>query len=594
MIRYTFAYLADPAPWNAATHGVEDEKIFDLEVTHQEGDVAACTVTIKNPRVGILGPGRMRWAWIGYDDGTGAVPVFLGRVVALPQRVDADTISLMYTSRARDWKEQKEALAVTLRTAPEWEPIFYTPDQLADPDTVLVARPLAWHFDRETLEVSTSHFLEGEDGTIIFTGDDTFREEPQVTFAQPAASEIRLDLTARWSQVANGSVDISKNVMAAFCEARSTRDGNAATMTPIGFQQDWPDKGADVGGGWKVGRSLIARLATGNRWLVSKEVEAPTAAGSMLGATSKGLTTGRVRYDLPVGQFRFLLEMDYAASRDREELASIVVTANVQDLLADPGEDAIERIALTTANLSEPIADGTVPIGDRAARQFFPTDRGELAIRHGLAYATSRIIARSRAVNVRFAMPFKLGLALSLRKNAVLQHDRLAGGEVTGKIVSYRLALDGASGEAIAECVIGCAIGRGEPAAVPAVGVGAYAEVGYAEAGAYDAAIGTSVQVGPLVYSQDYKAVAPNDDGLNFHAMTRKNTVRVCEVNYGLGRQILWLRKVKFGDGCGPGLMPGTELGIEMVPVEGGPFKTDYVIAAEPVQLPKTIDMEAV
>ena len=45
-----------------------DEDVFAFELSHLEGEFATLTIEIRNPRVGLLKPGRMRWCWFGMTE----------------------------------------------------------------------------------------------------------------------------------------------------------------------------------------------------------------------------------------------------------------------------------------------------------------------------------------------------------------------------------------------------------------------------------------------------------------------------------------------------------------------------------------------
>ena len=44
-----------------------DEDIVDLELEHEEGQIPTLSVTIRNPRAGLLNANRYQWAWIAYQ-----------------------------------------------------------------------------------------------------------------------------------------------------------------------------------------------------------------------------------------------------------------------------------------------------------------------------------------------------------------------------------------------------------------------------------------------------------------------------------------------------------------------------------------------
>lgn len=44
-----------------------DEDIIELDLQHDEGQVPTLSITVRNPRAGLLNPGRYQWAWLAYQ-----------------------------------------------------------------------------------------------------------------------------------------------------------------------------------------------------------------------------------------------------------------------------------------------------------------------------------------------------------------------------------------------------------------------------------------------------------------------------------------------------------------------------------------------
>jgi hypothetical protein len=113
-----------------------DEHVVSIDVLHEEGAFAVATVVIKNPRVGFLHVSRKQWAWLSDDDGA----LFFGRLVAIPTDINKEAVTLEFQARPKTYQDQKEAVAEGLRTLPTFDPVWFTPEAQADPDTVLEAR----------------------------------------------------------------------------------------------------------------------------------------------------------------------------------------------------------------------------------------------------------------------------------------------------------------------------------------------------------------------------------------------------------------------------------------------------------------------
>ena len=89
---FHFAWLAAPIAFDPDVHAVEDEAITELQITQSEGDFASLNITVINPGEGLLAPGRVQWCWVSWDDGEGIVPLFCGRLVAVPESIDGEAV----------------------------------------------------------------------------------------------------------------------------------------------------------------------------------------------------------------------------------------------------------------------------------------------------------------------------------------------------------------------------------------------------------------------------------------------------------------------------------------------------------------------
>ena len=85
---------------------------------------------------------------------------------------------------------------------------------------------------------------------------------------------------------------------------------------------------------------------------------------------------------------------------------------------------------------------------------FFNTDRGITAVQHALEIARTHLAASARMLRFTVRTPFDRLLQISLDHSVTLKDDRLPGGTVTGKVVAYRLYMDGDSGKSYAEATI--------------------------------------------------------------------------------------------------------------------------------------------
>ena len=66
-------------------HVREDETLFGFAVSQSEGEFAALSLELKNPRVGLLSPGRKVWGWLSWDNGSADRAAVLWPVDRHPQ-----------------------------------------------------------------------------------------------------------------------------------------------------------------------------------------------------------------------------------------------------------------------------------------------------------------------------------------------------------------------------------------------------------------------------------------------------------------------------------------------------------------------------
>jgi len=146
---FYFAWVAsDEVEFDPDLHAVEDLDIFSFGIVHQEGNFATLELDVRNPRVGLLAPGRPLWGYLSWDGGAGGlVPLFFGRLVGLPSDLIHEVIRLQFIAQSSTYVDDKLVYGSALRVRPYWDPIWIDPSRvnpappaLPDPDVVLEAR----------------------------------------------------------------------------------------------------------------------------------------------------------------------------------------------------------------------------------------------------------------------------------------------------------------------------------------------------------------------------------------------------------------------------------------------------------------------
>lgn len=602
-----------------------DEEIFSFAISHAEGDFPSLEVTIVNPRVGLLAPGRKVWAWLSFNrdwspnppdqvsesesenesesesesesEAGSIIPLFFGRLVGVPEDLDAEFVRLSFIARPENFQAQKIAVAEALKVRPYWDAIWFSPENLADPDNVLESRPALWHIDRTTLQVTTSHILSGEDGLISIGEDDVFYDSVRVNYSQAPVRRVKVTAGVSWNQNATGLVNLSL----------FTYFGNGysiLTYTGDGLLTSWPKPGASFGGGWTVADGKVTRVdGQGNAALVygpqSKFGRTPNMHDVTIQPEALVIFTPFPALVLRVPRWQMAptLVAQYDVSRSKSETLSFTLEADVQSVLTEPGDEEVLEVALSSSEIASPIdpADA-LPIGDVRSAVYFSGPRGAQSIEYLIALARARLLARARTVFVDVEIPFLMGVDfnLSCRKSIVFADSRLPGGLAAGKITNYTLAVDGDSGAMTCSITFGCSVGKGNT--VSAVdGDPTYVQNGYVDPG-YQRYEGQFVMpiLGEVTY-QSIEGLPANDDGIDFFRMTPQRVVLSADRTGGYAEQ----EAAMGSEAAEPNELferlngVPTTFEIDLVPVTGGPFTTDFTLEVSDLMVPKTIDLEA-
>lgn len=406
---YYFAWSNDGETFAESTHAVEDEDIFSFELTQQEGGFAQLSVEVRNPRIGLLNPGRQQWVWFSEDDGSGVVPLFYGRLVGMPADLQGEIIALVFQAKPTNFDAQKAALAQTMRVLPFYDPVFTPPEQRTNPDFVLEGYTKLFNVDRVTHVVTASDIILGEDGLYDF-GDRAFYDGVSLTFGQRPATVVHVTARFQWTQGSAGEIDLTDAIYNAFVAASSTRDGCIATYTGGGLFASWPENATSIGAGWTFGTSYCTRV-DGSR-IPALNLMVDIESGGFAGADNAGgaltslqpttiivegpfdeehgwvpsgeqFTSSWPAWFGPLGGTNNLnddpddigfpsvagfpewglvgvVTVSYEAARDRVEVATFDVTAGVQAITTS-NEDSALDINLTTAEVDNPV-DGNATI----------------------------------------------------------------------------------------------------------------------------------------------------------------------------------------------------------------------------------------
>lgn len=248
---FTFAWVEETeTTFDDVAMQREDEEIFSFDIKHDEGQIPTLDIVIRNPRVGLLAPGRKLWAWLAWKSPAsdpvyaGAlVPLFFGVLVGVPTNLFKETVTLQFIARSPQFIAHKQAVAETMKTAPYYDPVWIDTPKRDDPDTILEGWSALWHIDRTSLAVTASDILIGEDGNVEFTEGQALYSSVGMTLGQPPLTNIRVEAAVTWTQRSTGYFDVPPV--------------NISSYTGGSLISDWPKPGGSIGGGYKCEASFV-------------------------------------------------------------------------------------------------------------------------------------------------------------------------------------------------------------------------------------------------------------------------------------------------------------------------------------------------
>jgi hypothetical protein len=611
---YYFAYCNNGDAFNPAVHNREDEAITSLSVTQSEGDFAGLTIEVINPGEGLLATGRQAWCWLSWDNGTAIVPLFHGRIAAVPESIDGEAVRLLFAARPLGFDATKAAYAETLKILPYYDPVWIA-GGLTDPDSVLTGYGTRWHIDRCTHVLTHSDELTGEDGTLTIGEADHHYADFSASYSEPPLARVDIEGTLAWTQGGTGTIDLTWRIQHAFDFEKSIytwpRSGVISSLTGDGLMSDWPKAGAEISGGWSVSANTYVEEAPKTFKKYNYHVEyralSPPPEGSVdefgVPATDAGSLYQRYGtsftyfdsytdyfVDFPVAGLKQRTYFNWLADRPRTEKVLCTMVADIQPLLVEVLEENKQTISVNAQDtVTEPDETGAMPIGDIRRASYLNTDRGNLSMQYLLLLGRTELRRRARAVEVSCRVPWATGIAASLRKNAHIVDYRLPGGEAFGKITSYEFAASG-TGDFSVNLTIGCAIGR-DGTVTAAAGTPSYVAAGYVAAG-YQQVVGAEVMLptGDLAY-QTLDDFPITDDGLNLQHIDENTAVEYITLTGGMDEQTTVVGSVS--DPIDALKQYPSHICVKLRPVAGMNFETVFTPAIDPLPIPRLIDLEA-
>jgi hypothetical protein len=613
-----FAWVDAGTAFNASVHNRRDEQVIGFKVEHSEGEFPGLQLTIKNPLVPLLAAGRKQWAWLSWDKtGTGAQPLFFGRVIGIPSDIHRESIILEFIARPDDYLARKTTLANTLKVAPFYDPLFISEADRANPDTAWEARTSLWHIDRVTHTVTDSDLLVGEDGLEIFQASEIAYDSVKINFDGTPVRRVEATVNVGWDQKSSRSGGLYLLPV----------DFSIDSYTGEGLVSTWPKPGDKLDGGWTAGPATFIRTDIENIDSVSNNQSVEGDDGSTASVSStfpayggdfghpfeKGqrfetshgasMTVGiggqtasasqsSSGFWLALHTIRAQMDYGYEVSRSRSEVVNIIVEANVQPILTMPGAEEIVQLQLSGADPTVQIG-ASVPIGSADRRTFFQTTRGLQAIEYILMLCRAKIAAAARAVATEFDCKFERATDLSCRKNVQVYDRRIPGGNALGKVIYYSFELQ--DGKFFGHVKIGSAIGYGGTV-VAADGEPVYIDDDYIESDYQEHTDDiVVVAAGAIGYSTAIGSI--NDDGIIF-------PIRTLPVhNFQIENPPSYATEPWMPNSVSPANLQElisekaktsfTKITVDLPNLDAGPFQSVFTVTTTPLEIPQQMNLGA-
>jgi hypothetical protein len=450
-VTFNFAWVDDSeTTFVAGTHAREDEQIFSLEIAQAEGEFATAEIVIENPGEGLLNPARKQYAWISVTADAVTTALFFGRVTAFPRDLSGPQVTLEFTAQFPGWEAARAALFASLQFAPYWDEAFIPASELENPDQALEARSALYHYDRLTGAITLSDIITGTATTAV---SDQIDGSVGVDLAAAPAKKVTVSARVEWEQHIIGESD------APHFQIRKEFGGAVNSFTGPGLERAWPSAGDTIGGqsGYQVTFSSIkqidplpAAMPEQSDSYKAKITDAEQAYAKALFSsvqTTRDAQARRYWYDTA-------LTVGYSFRQQRSETITFTVDNDAQALAfdADGGETKLDLQAEDVVGLALIPARWST---------YFLTSRGKDSFQYLLARARAELARSSRAVEVSFERPFFNMLDVSCKNAYTLSDASLPGGTATGKIKSWKLSVDGATGTTSGQVTIAVAVGNG-------------------------------------------------------------------------------------------------------------------------------------
>lgn len=478
------------------------------------------TVTARNPGIQGIIQQQERYAILTEQRPGDAEPIILarGRINAMPSELADDRVQIEFVCVPPDEDDVLKAAADALRVgeidydpdasltdrdaAETYDPLFYDRSASDDPANALLGTLDYWRWDPVTLQIGRVSMIEGETEHVITSG--RFESE-SLRYLNPPRRRSRMRIIAGWTQMASGKQTSPIGV-------------GLQSVTTYSYQSiidGFPKNGDPIGNanGWTMAEAYIIDVQ-----------DHPLAQTYDIPSDEPGVLASKIRMRPKRVEFRLWPAFDYQQAR--EEILDLTMLSGTQDVLGDDRTEVIETINLAPLDIdaSTPdwmyedpetldpmqyqVGDYVIANGkrwrcdvahtaapnffylgfaspedtervrlwtrvssnaaiDSESAKFFDTDRGKRAVRHGLRRLRRAVVERSLAAELSFEIDWSVGRSITCADSCRVEHPRLPGGEVVGKVSSVEKRIAENSGMRSVVVTIMLPVGAGDALSSP-------------------------------------------------------------------------------------------------------------------------------
>jgi hypothetical protein len=417
-MRLFFAWIESNEVFSKDIHCREDLIIFKCIISQRETETAVARLLTNSDKIGAPEMGQNPkpcYAIISCDDGKDIYVLLRGRLVNIPRYANDGLLEWELNAESPDAARQIKDMIDVLQKDPDFEAGFYDSVGISD---VLESRTELLCWDRTTGHLTLSDVLYGAKQKTV--SSEIFEDSLVVKLGSTPLNAVHVTLEANWQQTYDDVINLAPLI------ARKFSRGIINTLTIDALVKNWPREGDKIGPaktrcntGYTVVKSRLQRLPNG--------VNGLPLTTQPLYVSDKGAEPRLKTFNH--GWFKASLWVNW----DYKQLCREVVAFSVLNSTPATGGRVL--------NLNFKVMNGNNYAETRSSPTVLRSDRGKRLLGYVEKVARAHMIGSSRQLEVEFCVPFSALHDVDLDTSIEVKHNRLPGGVVVGKVISYQLRM---------------------------------------------------------------------------------------------------------------------------------------------------------